>query len=77
MAFQGASLVNVKEMAVGDMVSFDLGFDQKKNRPEAININKAPAEFLRCRKLENWMSPVSRPFFLLKSAFRMWIIKQY
>jgi hypothetical protein len=32
---------------------------------------------LRCRKLENWMSPVSRPFFLLKSAFRMWIIKQY
>ena len=77
MAFQGASLVNVKEMAVGDMVSFDLGFDQKKNRPEAVNINKAPAEFLR-RKLENWMSPVKNArFFLLKSAFRMWIIKQY
>lgn len=43
VAFQGASLVNVKEMAVGDMVSFDLGFDQKKNRPEAININKVGA----------------------------------
>eukprot|EP00435_Cladocopium_sp_Y103_P017342 s3338_g4.t1 len=43
VAFQGASLVNVKEMAVGDMVTFDLGFDQKKNRPEAINIHKVGA----------------------------------
>ena len=47
VAFQGASLVNVKEMAVGDMVSFDLGFAQKKNRPEAININKASEDFMR------------------------------
>jgi len=41
VTFQGASLVNTKEMAVGDMVTFDLGFDKKKNKPEAINIHKA------------------------------------
>ena len=69
VAFQGASLVNVKEMAVGDMVSFDLGFDQKKNRPEAININKATSGGQRrCRKLENGTS--SPPFFS-KRAFQM------
>lgn len=41
VAFQVASLVNTKEVAVGDMVTFDLGFDKKKNRPEGVNIHKA------------------------------------
>eukprot|EP00438_Fugacium_kawagutii_P010332 Skav212585 [mRNA] locus=scaffold125:464842:466770:- [translate_table: standard] len=49
VAFQVASLVNTKEVAVGDMVTFDLGFDKKKNRPEAVNIHKATESQLQSR----------------------------
>lgn len=34
------SFANAPELAVGDVVTFELGFDQKKNKPEAINCCK-------------------------------------
>lgn len=35
------SLVNTKELAVGDVVTFEIGYDAKKQKAEAINCNKA------------------------------------
>ena len=37
-------LMNTGELAVGDVVTFELGFDKKKNKPEAKNVYKS-----RCR----------------------------
>lgn len=41
VTFQAASLTNTKELSVGDMVTFEMGFDKKKNKPEATHIFKA------------------------------------
>ena len=70
VSFQGASLVNVKEMAVGDMVTFDMGFDKKKNRPEALNIHKAReyGTIARLFEMEMWPPMASSLGFLGKNA---------
>jgi len=41
------SLVNASELVVGDIVTFELGFDWKKQKPEAVNCLKAGAEVFR------------------------------
>eukprot|EP00913_Durusdinium_trenchii_P033425 g31293.t1 len=43
VTFQAASLTNTKELSVGDMVTFEMGFDKKKNKPEATHIFKVGA----------------------------------
>lgn len=35
------SLVNVTDLELGDVVTFELGYDPKKNKPEAIQVCKA------------------------------------
>lgn len=35
------SLVNATDLVVGDVVTFELGFDTKKSKPEALNVCKA------------------------------------
>ena len=37
------ALMNTGELAVGDVVTFELGFDKKKNKPEANNVYKSGA----------------------------------
>ena len=37
------ALMNTGELAVGDVVTFELGFDEKKNKPEANSVYKSGA----------------------------------